>query len=66
MAIWCCKGCVAPKRYPGCHGSCPDYLAEKAEHERLRAIHDRERDISVAIYQNRGEKVNKAMKNRKK
>ena len=21
--IWCCKNCVAPKRYPGCHDHCP-------------------------------------------
>ena len=20
-----CHGCVAPKRYPGCHGKCKDY-----------------------------------------
>jgi hypothetical protein len=23
--ITCCNGCVAPKRYPGCHDHCPDY-----------------------------------------
>lgn len=34
--IWCCKDCVAPKRRPGCHGSCPEYLVEKAEHEKER------------------------------
>ena len=28
--ILCCKGCVAPKRYPGCHGHCPEYIKEKA------------------------------------
>ena len=66
MGIWCCKGCIPPKRYPGCHGSCPEYIEEKAEHEKRKEIYDRERDISVAIYYNRGEKVNKAMKNRKK
>lgn len=32
MGISCCNGCVAPKRYPGCHGSCPEYIKEKAEH----------------------------------
>ena len=46
MGIYSCKDCVAPKRRPGCHGSCPDYLAEKAEHDRLKAIYDRERDIN--------------------
>lgn len=30
MKIKCCKDCVAPKRHPGCHGVCPEYLYEKA------------------------------------
>lgn len=29
--ITCCKDCVPPKRHPGCHGSCPEYIAERAE-----------------------------------
>ena len=29
-----CKDCV--KRYPKCHSSCPDYIAAKEEHERIR------------------------------
>lgn len=33
MPIKCCKDCVPPKRHPGCHSQCPDYLREKAEHE---------------------------------
>ena len=32
MGIRCCNGCVAPKRYPGCHGKCPEYINEKAAH----------------------------------
>ena len=48
MGISCCNGCVAPKRYPGCHGSCPEYIKEKAEHnarmeedkQRRRIIYD--------------------------
>lgn len=30
-----CKGCVAPKRKPGCHSVCPEY-AEFSEQEELR------------------------------
>lgn len=63
MAIYCCMGCVAPKRYPGCHGRCPEYLADKAKHDSLKVAHDRERDISAAIYADRSAKVYKAMKN---
>ena len=33
MAIKCCNGCVPPKRNPTCHGICPDYIKEKAEHD---------------------------------
>ncbi len=65
MAINSCMGCVAPKRYPGCHAKCPEYLAAKAEHDRLKAKHDKERDISVGIISNRGGKVYKAMKDRR-
>ena len=65
MAIHCCFGCVAPKRYPGCHGSCPEYLTQKAEHDRLKAVYDREREISVGIYGNRSKKVHNAMKGRR-
>jgi hypothetical protein len=25
----CCYHCVAPKRHPGCHSSCPDYIKQK-------------------------------------
>ena len=64
MAIHCCYGCVAPKRHPGCHGSCPEYIAAKAEHDRLKAIYDKERDIACSITCARGDRVYKAMKNR--
>lgn len=48
MAISCCHGCMAPKRHPGCHDTCPEYRKEKAEHEaraeadykRRRTMHD--------------------------
>lgn len=31
MAEFTCKGCE--RRFPGCHGSCDKYQAEKAAHE---------------------------------
>ena len=65
MGIFSCKGCVAPKRHPGCHGTCPEYLAEKAEHDRLKAIYDRERKLSQYFVGERYEKVLKAMKYRR-
>lgn len=47
--ICSCKGCVAPKRHPGCHSSCTDYIREKAEHDRLKAIYDREIEIKRGL-----------------
>ena len=37
MAIKCCKDCVPPTRYPGCHAKCNKYLEEKAEWEEAKA-----------------------------
>lgn len=62
MGVFSCKGCIPPKRHPGCHASCPEYIAEKAAHEERKAMHDKERDISCAITNNRTEKVIKALK----
>ena len=64
MAINCCYGCVAPKRNPYCHSYCLEYIAEKAEHDKLKAEIDREREVSGAILSERGNKVYNAMKNR--
>ena len=65
MSIECCCGCVAPKRYPGCHAVCPEYIKERAEYDRRKAIHDREQRVDIAIYVGRNEKVYKAFKNRR-
>lgn len=64
MAIKCCNGCVAPKRYPVCHGHCPEYIAERAEHDRRKAIYDREREISNGIYQSRSKNILRAIRDR--
>ena len=37
----CCKGCKPPKRSSTCHSTCPEYLRDVAENERLKEI-DRE------------------------
>lgn len=47
--ICCCKGCVAPKRNPGCHGTCPEYIEQKAEHDRLKAIENQKRAIEAGL-----------------
>lgn len=60
--IYCCKECVAPKRYPGCHGVCQEYLGQKAIYDKRKAELDEERRISQAIYGERGKKVYNALK----
>ena len=65
MGISSCKDCVAPKRYPGCHSVCQEYLEQKVEHDRLKAIHDREHRVTVDIYTSRNEKIYQAMKDRR-
>lgn len=60
--IYCCYGCVAPKRHPGCHGVCQEYLAQKEEHDRIKAAHDKANQTAGAIIGIQTNKVYKAMK----
>lgn len=60
--INCCHYCVAPKRHPGCHDHCPDYAAEKAEHDRRKAADAEKRKVKNDIYNQRSEHVTKALK----
>lgn len=52
MKIKCCKDCVAPKRHPGCHGVCPEYLYEKALWEEERKSFVRNIGDSVSYTSN--------------
>lgn len=36
----CCHHCVAPKRYPGCSGSCPEYKEARARYDADKAKHN--------------------------
>ena len=62
--IMCCKECVAPKRHPGCHGTCEEYLAEKARYEILKADYNQQKKIYSDIYSQRANRVEKALKRR--
>lgn len=65
MAFECCRVCVAPKRYPGCHGKCPEYLEERARYDALKAADDKKRRTRNALIEQRNELYFKAMKNRR-
>lgn len=49
MAIKCCMGCVAPKRHPGCHDHCPEYIKEKTEYNQEKAAAFRKRRIEEGL-----------------
>ena len=34
MSFECCRHCVAPKRHPGCHATCPEYPIALKQHRR--------------------------------
>ena len=60
--IKCCKECVAPKRHPGCHGTCEEYLAERAEYEKQKEIYDHSRRVRSELYNQRAIRVSKALR----
>ena len=62
MAITCCKGCVAPDRYPGCHSTCSTYIQEKAAYDARMAEHRKSRDIAEGLNAQKFEAVRKAAK----
>lgn len=60
--IKCCKECVAPKRHPGCHGTCEEYLAERAEYEKQKEIYEQSRRVRNELYNQRAIRVSKALR----
>lgn len=60
--IKCCRGCVAPKRHPGCHAVCPEYLEQKAWYDKRKAELSEKNGIKQAILAERGNKVYNALK----
>ena len=50
MSIKCCKDCVPPTRYPGCHDKCNKYLKEKAEHEKRKEYAKTHKTVILTNY----------------
>ena len=61
-----CKGCVSPKRYPGCHDHCPEYLAERAEYDRLKEADYKKRQTIGLLVDQRLQGINRANKKRRR
>lgn len=55
--IKCCIKCVAPKRHPGCHGTCEEYLKEKElcdqDKHALRKAKDKEEIVYSVLSKKR-------------
>lgn len=50
MAIKCCKDCMPPTRYLGCHAKCNKYLKEKAEWEEIKQIIAKNKTPTLTSY----------------
>lgn len=66
MAIRCCHGCIAPKRHPGCHGTCPEYLKEKAEYDAKMAEDYKQRKLIQNLNGQRYNAIHRADKGKRK
>lgn len=62
-----CYKCVAPKRHPGCHATCPDYAKDDAEHQARKEKERQEKYMDSILTSQKIGAVSKAMRhNRKK
>ena len=59
-----CKECVPPKRCPGCHGSCAEYIAWQKKHIRHLAAVRRAKEKQKVCGDYTAEKVRKNKKKR--
>ena len=63
--IECCYQCVAPKRHPGCHDRCPEYLKERKERDAFLEAERKRKEISNGITIQRTAGVTKALRKRR-
>ena len=66
MRITCCNNCVAPKRYPGCHGTCPEYLEQRAELDKEKEAERKWKEVRGGLISQRDNAYHRIMKNYKK
>ena len=66
MVRFSCKDCTTPKRHPGCHDKCPEYLEQKAKYDAQKAAYDEKRRLRGELIAQRDELYYKAMKKRRR
>lgn len=64
MGIKCCFGCVAPKRFPGCGATCPEYIKEKAEDAAKKEAYYKDARLTGVIRQSRADRYAKYLRSR--
>lgn len=57
-----CRDCVPPERYPGCQDHCAYGIEAKAKYEAAKEKDDLRRSVRNAIYSQRSENVQRAMR----
>lgn len=65
MAIKSCKSCVAPKRHPGCHDHCPEYITDKTAYEKRKAEYYGDPGVKSGLVSQRAASITRAIKQRK-
>lgn len=59
-----CTHCVAPKRHPGCHDRCPEYLAQKAINDELKEKEFKRKQIESGLGRQMFDGIQKALRHR--
>lgn len=47
--FFCCYKCIPPKRFPGCHARCKEYLKEKQIYEERKKEVDQKRNLENGL-----------------
>lgn len=64
--IECCHGCAPPKRRPGCHSNCIDYIFERAALNEENERENRKRQAKRGVYEQRERQVTRAIKDKRR
>jgi hypothetical protein len=62
MVRFSCKDCTAPKRHPGCHDKCPEYLEQKAKNDAIKEAERKWKAVRGGLIAQRDELYHEAMK----
>lgn len=66
MMTFSCKNCTAPKRHPGCHGSCPEYLEQRAKYDEVKETERKWKEVRGGLISQQDISYRKNMKRYKK